>query len=116
MAAPKNKQTRNNNSKKDDMNSNMTSKIVVPEAPKDLQRPTMQLVRSNPTEPRGRLNDVLALMEGHTLSPIMETARDIVNKCKQSGTEPPDWCVIVLVGTFDVVTARDWNALRDNVA
>lgn len=113
MAAPKkNKQ----NDKKNMPTNTEVSKIVVPEAPKNLQQPTIKMVRSNPVEPRGRLNDVLALLEGHILSPVMETARDIVNKCKQSGTEPPDWCVIVLVGTFDVVAARDWKALRDNVS
>ncbi len=110
----KNKKPAQNNQDKVVMHK--AAPIVVPEAPKDLQKPTMQVVRSNPAEARGRLMDVLALMEGHQLSPVLETARDIVNKCKASGTEPPDWCVTVLVGTFDVVSARDWNALRDNVA
>lgn len=90
--------------------------IIVPEAPKDLLEPTMKVARSNPADPKGRLEDVLALTDGHELSPILQTAKDIVRVCKQKGMEPPDWCVITLVGTFDVVTSREWNALRDNVA
>lgn len=89
--------------------------IVVPDAPKNMEQPTMKVVRSNPTDPQGRLNDVLELMEGHKLSPILETARDIVLASKAEGKAPPDWCVTVIVGTFDIVTAKDWNALRDNV-
>lgn len=89
--------------------------VVVPPAPKDMEQPTMKVVRSNPTDPQGRLNDVLELMESHKLSPILETARDIVRASKEAGKAPPDWCVTVIVGTFDIVTAKDWNALRDNV-
>lgn len=92
-----------------------TGAVIVPAVPAGIQQPTMKVVRSNPVDPHGRLEDVLALTDGHELSPILQTAKDIVNACKARGTTPPDWCVIVLVGTFDVVTACEWNALRDNV-
>lgn len=74
----------------------------------------MKVVRSNPTNPRASLPQVLEnIGEGVSASPFFNLCLDL---CRKDPTGCPDWAVTMLVGSHDVMAAQAWAILGKNAA
>jgi hypothetical protein len=91
------------------------SKQLLPmPTPTEIREFLMKVVRSNPSNPRASLPQVLEnLGDDVSASPFFNLCLSL---CRKDPDNCPDWAVTMLVGSHDVMAAQAWAILGKNAA